>query len=244
MNNPFRDKTPEEIRNETVVREAALKKHGRQHNEMSITRDPATGRIKSDSNSWFQDETKLRVQFKTEARFNNVQTIIQGIDVYEDVEMVIIIPPVDLETNTAYLAIEKPVGDEEIFRFPKEYALFKEGKKGRVGTSLTLWKVLSPSQVKVLEANGFETVEQVAAGADDNLGSRMGLFGLKTKALQFLDAQKDAAGVSALQNELAKRDALMQGQQEQIATLMSQVQGLSAVANQAPKRPSRKPQEE
>lgn len=106
-------------------------------------------------------------------------------------------------------------------RWPTPWAAFKNSKaQVQEGTPLEEFPPLGASTVLNYKALNIHTVEQLAAVPDHVLHA-MGTGGLtmRQKAQAWLAAAKDAAAVTQLQDELAKRDADIEMLRQQIADL-------------------------
>jgi len=143
-------------------------------------------------------------------------------------------------------------------RFPKHWAYFDQthGKENlEVGTPLSQWPLLGPSQVEMLKAMKFSTVEQVASASDAQInslgmGGGMAPFTLRDKAQRYLVVAKDTSAVDRAAEELekfkkeaAEREAAqaeeMRLLREQMSQLAQQMQ-----APQVRNKPGRKPKKE
>jgi len=90
--------------------------------------------------------------------------------------------------------------------YKSQFRAFKDGQAPVVdGTSIKLWKTLSPSQMTNLQSLGFRTVEDVAQANEEGI-SRMGIGGrqLRDQARQLLEEQKSD---DQLREQLAKQQA-------------------------------------
>jgi hypothetical protein len=124
---------------------------------------------------------KVHMTFKSEQ---------EGHPIYEMREFVRVFIP----GNRGSVAVE-PVGPEQIARWPKEYAAFKENREAPLeGTPLGDWPNSQMTAAKAEELAYFhiKTVEQLAAVNDlqlQNLG--MGARQLRESAIKFLDVAKN-----------------------------------------------------
>lgn len=161
------------------------------------------------------DDKRLFVQFTMESRLDKRASQEAGVNKYRDVEFVTIRIPGDKTVS-----IHRPVSPSDKQRFPLQYAAFKNSVTGEqiVGTPLSLWPGIKPSQVKELEYFNIRTVEQLAAMPDSGGGSgMMGIQAIKQSAKQFIEARKSEAPILKMQEELATRDS-------QIAALHDTIQ--------------------
>lgn len=122
------------------------------------------------------------------------------------------------------------VTQEHKDRWPEEYKAFKEGHEvSAKGIPLEQWPVLRKSQVLMLKALSFRTVEDVAA-MSDLATQKIGMGGMRLKQLAqgFLD---DAASQRLLAVATAESEQLKQTvneQAEKIANLSQMLERLSA----------------
>jgi hypothetical protein len=115
------------------------------------------------------------------------------------------------------------VTDEHRNRWQQQYDAFKKGMETPVeGTPLEEWPALNRAQVAELRGIGILTVEQVAGLSDTATQRVMGLAGLRTRALAYLD---DASAIALTEKLSAENDAL----QLEISTLKRQVEELGAI---------------
>lgn len=167
--------------------------------ETEITRDPRTGRIITDG---LRDDA-LIVSFTTESVFSKLETYKNGGEpTYVPMDFITITIPGDRDNS-----VHTPVTDYYQWRFPKEYAAFKQGKDGVInGTSLTDWSEITPSQVKELSFHGITTVEQIANLSDSVSGALRAFHKMKAKAKVFLEHRNKIAATTEVQTLLADRD--------------------------------------
>jgi hypothetical protein len=197
------------INNESVFREE------------DVRRDPRTGRIVMGPDG---PDDQLNVTFSTEAVFSKLETFLaKGVPKYVDMDFITIIPPGQAHSNV----VHRPVTDFDMWRFGVEFDAFKKGKsEALIGTPLSLWGYLSPSQIKELETRGIRTIEQVAALSDGTQGIQS-LQTLKVKAQQYLETAKDSTAAGALQAQLDERDA---SHKAELAAMQEQINQLIGLA--------------
>lgn len=138
----------------------------------------------------------------------------EGRPIFKDTEFVTIFIAGDKHTEVHRVATEH---DKE--RFSDAYKRFKDGAAAReqlIGTPLSQWAYLKPSQIKELEAINVYSVEQLAALSDtakQKIG--MGAHELVAAAQAFLTTAKDASAASAFaaENERLKGDVTRLQQQ-------------------------------
>jgi hypothetical protein len=166
----------------------------------------------------------LWVRFFVKSMQDNFQTTAQGRPIFRDETWIEIRTP-----GNALNIVERPVYADDKFRFPRHWAHFERthGSDGQqVGTPLSQWPLLRPSQVQEMRALNFFTVEQVAMASDEQL-QRLGMgpgiapLALRERAKLYLENAKDAALSQKQAEEIKKRD-------EQIAQLLKDVAELKA----------------
>lgn len=166
----------------------------------------------------------------------------QGHYVADDVDFVIVTPvgskdSVEHRVQDWFRNLEEGVKQE---RFPQEwlsayrraYTDWKEGHETPTeGTPITNWSKPSPAQVKVLQAVGVRTVEDMAAANEETV-MRIGMGGraLKQAAQAWLDSAehgKVSAEIESLRQrnqELEERDVK---REQEFEKLKAQVEALS-----------------
>lgn len=151
----------------------------------------------------------LWVQFTIRPMQNNYVSLAQGRPIFEDQTWVEIRIP-----GNQHLTIERPMEGSDKFRFPRQWAFFQQthGPEGQnVGTPLTQWPFLRPSQVEELKALRFYTVEQVAFASDDQLksmgmGPGMAPSAFRERAKLYLEIAKDSSLAMKQAEEIKARD--------------------------------------
>jgi hypothetical protein len=147
------------------------------------------------------DDEKLLVKFFIDATQDPAASKKEGRPIYKEVEWIDIRVPGDKDN-----IVVRPARQKDRERFPRHYAAFKQrqedGKQELVGTPLSLWPGVTPSQLKEFEFFNIRTVEQLS-NAPDNLGQKfMGFNKLKQAAAAYIEATKSAAPVVNLQEQL------------------------------------------
>lgn len=162
-------------------------------------------------------DDRLYVRFFRQAIQNEFRSQQEQRPVFEDMDMVEIIPPGD-----QLLKVVAPVREDHKRRFPRHWAHFQatQGSEAlQVGTPITQWPILGPAQVAQLHALKFMTVEQIAEASDMQL-QKMGTAGgmaataLRDRAVRYLTVARDASVVDHAQQEL---DAMKKAQAEKDA---------------------------
>lgn len=166
-------------------------------------------------------DERLLVKFLDHPLKNEEASIKEGRPIYEDKEFISIRFPGSRDE------ILREASAEDKARFPRHYALYKQGHGEKViGTPLSLLPGATPSFVKEMEHFNVRTIEHLATLND---GVRInGIQDLKRKAQAYLDAAKGSAHVAKFEADLAQRDA-------EIATLKQQVQDLVAEVSKSRK---------
>lgn len=135
----------------------------------------------------------------------------------------------------ARLVIERPVRDTDAEEFPVEWARYEQKKEAvMTGTLLEAWSGATDTQVAEFKALKIYTVEQLANLPDSNAQQIMGFHDMRTKARNFVMANKGNEVLEGVKEQLAKRD-------EEIAELRQMIE---AQGQATPKRRGRKPKAE
>lgn len=154
----------------------------------------------------------LRAVFNVLPILNAHKTSLEGRPIFDDVIHVQIMSPGN-DSNIPNIRMR----DEHKFRFPREWAMFKEstdGQHGIAGTPLSEWPQLRRAQVEELKGIKFFTVEQVAGASDQQMAgvtmiAGMSFHTLREKAKAYLRAAMDTALPQHQAEELAKRDQII-----------------------------------
>ena len=155
----------------------------------------------SDHNRHKGDEN-LYVKFFIHPLQNKEKTLEEGRPIFEDTEFVSIMVPGDKHN-----IVTRETRKSDFQRFPKQYQNFKNNNKELIdGTPLEKWPLITPGQVLEMKYFNVRTVEQLAGLNDSTAQQFMGINLLRERAKEYLVAAKDAAPVTQLQGELAKRD--------------------------------------
>lgn len=168
----------------------------------------------------------LWVQFSMKPIPNNFRSEVEGRPIFEDQMWIEIRVP-----GNQLLTIERPVTEQDKFRFPRHWAYFQQtkGPDGQnVGTPLAQWPLLRPSQVEELRALKFYTVEQVSLASDDQLktlgmGPGMAPSAFRERAKLYLETARDNQVAAKQAEEIKKRD-------EKIADMEAKLNQLLAAA--------------
>lgn len=167
----------------------------------------------------FGADNKLYVEFFRKPVLQPGKSREAGRAVYEEVDYVRIHVPGDKSS-----VIERPLSEQDIFRFQDRYNKWKAGQDEAVtGTPLTALPGMTPSKVEEYKFFKIITVEQLA-DANDNLGGKFMSFQAdKQRAKAFMEVAANNAPIEKMNAELAKRDA-------ELEELRSMVQALQANA--------------
>ena len=165
----------------------------------------------------FAADNKLYVEFFRKPVLQPGKSREAGRAVYEEVDYVRIHVPGDKSS-----VIERPVSQQDQFRFADRYAKWKAGQEEAVtGTPLSALPGMSPSKVEEYKFFKLVTVEQLAE-ANDNLGAKFMSFQQdKQRAKAFLEVAKNNAPIERMNEELAKRDAELEELRAMVTTLQA-----------------------
>jgi len=167
-------------------------------------------------------DENLYVKFFVAPLQSKEKTLAEGRPIYEDKEFISIMVPGDKHN---IVTREARVGDNR--RFPKQYQNFKNNNEELVdGTPLEKWPLVSPAQVEEMKFFNVRTVEQLASISDSAAQKFMGINQLKNRAKEYLEAAKDAAPVTQLQGELAKRDEEIDAMKNSMEEMRKELAGM------------------
>lgn len=160
-------------------------------------------------------DDKLLVRFYSDILPDEEKSVAEGRRCFRDAEFVQIMVPGN--KNNITIREARPEDKE---RFAKHYAAFKRGEDQQVsGYPLKEWPLVTRAMVEELKYLGFVTVEQIAE-VNDSVASKIpGMRQMQQRAQNWLQAQKSAAPMEKLQNELQARDeaiAALQAQMEEM----------------------------
>ena len=152
----------------------------------------------------------LWVQFTMRAMPNNFATQQQGRPIFEDQLWVEIRVP-----GNNLLTIEAPADDNHKRRFPRQWAYFQQTHSTdgqNIGTPLSQWPILRPSQIEELRALRFYTVENVAFASDEQIGRVSMLAGMapmafRERAKLYLEGAKEHSLAAHQAEQLKAREA-------------------------------------
>ena len=163
----------------------------------------------------FAGDSALAVRFYKHPRRNEEKSKEEGRPIFEEVDYIEIVQPGNKDS-----IVKRPVMEMDKERFADGYRRFLERQDQDVleGTPLEEWPAVTRSQVEELRYVNIRTVEQLAAISDSNAQQFMGLKGLKTKAVKFIESARDEATAEALA-EANEKMAKMQEQLDKLIVL-------------------------
>lgn len=170
----------------------------------------------------FAADNKLYIEFFRKPVMQPGKSREAGRAVYEEVDYVRIHVPGDKSS-----VIERPLSQQDIFRFQDRYNKWKAGQEEAVtGTPLSALPGMNASKVEEYRFFKIITVEQLA-DANDNLGGKfMSFQSDKQRAKAFMEVAANNAPIEKMNAELQKRDA-------EIENLRTMVEALQASAKPA-----------
>lgn len=176
-----------------------------------------TAEFSSDAFEKQNDNSGVYARFYLEAVRNEAKSAEEGRPIFEDREFVEIIAA----GNSTNIVV-KPVRLNEIRRFPKEYAKFKDGEKDQlIGTPLGEIPWMTKSMVEELNHLKVRTLEHLAVLNDDICGRYAGLYEAKRKAGIWLQAAKEAQPFTRLEAENLELRERLSGMESQMAELIA-----------------------
>lgn len=150
---------------------------------------------------------------------------------FRDVDFAIITPHggnlvVEREARV-WLQGQREQGSPFFDHFRKLFDAWKEGQEPPVsGTPLAMVPCFTPAEVKMLQAAGCRSAEDVAAFPDGSLGRiGMGGVGLKKKALAFIEAQGSTGRVAEQLAALRTRLEALESDNKELRDLNKQLKG-------------------
>ena len=185
---------------------------------------PTTPTIFEEPSEWakpnetrFSMDNKLYVEFYRKPVLQPGKSREEGRAIYEEVDYVRIHVPGDKSS-----VIERPVNQQDIFRFQDRYNKWKAGQEEAViGTPLSALPGMNAAKVEEYKFFKLVTVEQLAE-ANDNLGSKFMSFQQdKQRAKAFLEVAKNNAPIEKMNEELAKRDAELEELRNMVTALQA-----------------------
>lgn len=151
----------------------------------------------------------------------------EGRPIYKEVEWIDIRIPGNKDN-----VVVRPVREADKSRFPRHYEMFKRRVEGSreelVGTPLTLWPVVTVTQVKEFEYFNIRTVEQLAAIPDSAAQKFPGINQLKQKAADYLEMAAKKAPLAQMRNkveELTEMVARLEASNKALVARLGEVEG-------------------
>lgn len=141
----------------------------------------------------------LLVRFRYEPQHMAFESQKQGHPIYQDIEVVEIIPIGDNKT-----VVVREVTEEDRSRFPDEYKRFKDGVGGHLtkGTPLEQWPFMRPAQIKMLQFYNCFSVEDLAGLSDTSIQAMgPGTRDLVKQAMAYLEKAKDGSAITRIHQE-------------------------------------------
>lgn len=174
----------------------------------------------------FSADNKLYVEFYRKPVLQPGESRVAGRAVFKEVDYIRIHVPGDKGS-----VIERPVTQQDEFRFTDRYAKWKAGQEEAVtGTPLSALPGMTPSKVEEYKFFKLVTVEQLA-DANDNLGSKFMSFQAdKQRAKAFMEVARNNAPIEKMNEELQKRDAEIENLRTMVEALQAQSTGKRKVA--------------
>ncbi len=165
----------------------------------------------------FAADNKLYIEFFRKPVMQPGKSREAGRAVYEEVDYVRIHVPGDKSS-----VIERPLSQQDIFRFQDRYNKWKAGQEEAVtGTPLSALPGMNASKVEEYKFFKIVTVEQLA-DANDNLGGKFMSFQQdKQRAKAFMEVAANNAPIEKMNAELQKRDAEMENLRTMVEALQA-----------------------
>lgn len=138
-----------------------------------------------------------------------------GRPVYKEAEFVRILKPGDRDC-----VVERPVEEEDKYRFEKQYRAFRENRQEAAqGTLIEELPFLNSAQVEEYKFFNIRTAEHLAE-LSDGMASKFPMAqSHKKRAQAYLEAVKENAPRVAMQDALNERDKMIAELQERLAKL-------------------------
>jgi uncharacterized coiled-coil protein SlyX len=176
----------------------------------------------------FAMDNKLYVEFYRKPVQHDGKSREAGRAIYEEVDYIRIHTPGDKSS-----VIERPVSAMDAQRFADRYAKWKAGQEQAViGTPLSALPGMTPAKVEEYKYFKIITVEQLADAAD-NLGQKFMSFQQdKRRAKAFMEVAANNAPIEKMNEELQKRDQLIEDMQAQLEALKAQIKPAKKAATQ------------
>jgi len=172
-------------------------------------------------------DSRLAVQFYTRPVQNEFETQRQGRPIFLDCDFVKIFVPGD-----SLSVIDQPVREDHKTRFPIQWAHYQNkhgGDSKEIGTPLSQWALLTPSQVEELRALKFYTVENVANAADIalqriNMIAGMSPYAFRDRAVRFLKSATEESLANADNERIKALEAENASMKEKLDSILANMQ--------------------
>jgi uncharacterized coiled-coil protein SlyX len=171
-------------------------------------------------------DSKLYIEFYRKPVMHHAKSKEAGRAIYEEVDYIRIHTPGDKSS-----VIDKPITALDIQRFSDRYNKWKAGQAEAVtGTPLTALPGITPSKAEEYKFFKIVTIEQLA-DAPDNLGQKFMSFQQdKSRAKAFMEVAANNAPIERMNEELQKRDQVIEDMQAQLEALKAQIKPKRQVA--------------
>ena len=172
-------------------------------------------------------DSRLAVQFYLRSLPDEFQSEKQGRPIFRDCDFVKIFVPGDPTT-----VLDVMVREDHKARFPLHWAHYQNkhgGDPKEIGTPLSQWSRLTPSQCEELRAIKFYTVESIASASDQNL-QRIGMlagmspYKFRDHAILFLRMAAGEAVASEAEERVKALEAANLKLKEDMAAQMAEMQ--------------------
>jgi len=172
-------------------------------------------------------DSRLAVQFYTKPVKNDFESMKQGRPIFEDRDFVKIFVPGDSTS-----VIDTYAREDHKARFPLQWAHFQNkhgGDAREIGTPLSQWSLITPSQAEEMRALKFFTVESIANATDLNLqklgmAAGMSPFTFRDRARSFLRVASNEAASHEAEERVKALEADNQKLKDDMAAQMAEMQ--------------------
>lgn len=186
-------------------------------------------------------DSRLAVRFYIKPVKNEFESERQGHPIFVDMDFVQIFVPGDNNS-----VIDQPVREDHKSRFPIQWAHYQNKKDTRtheIGTPLTEWPRITPSQAEELRALKFYTVESIANASDasiQNIGMLTGMspYAFREHAQRYLKVASQDAGLNEVEEKNKQLEAELNENRVRMAELEAK---LAQLLEAKPAKRGRKP---
>lgn len=163
------------------------------------------------------DDSKVWAEFRMHPVVDGPASKEAGRTIKRDVPYIKIIQP----GESRLAAYDQPATNEDVARFPRQWALFQAGQKQDIsGSPLDLLFPESPAIVENLKSVGIRTVEQLAGLPDTGLQNvGMGARQWQEKAKAYLEQATKGQGFHVLAAEIEQMKLRDREKDDRIAAL-------------------------